>query len=68
MIEDYEKAGKDRKIETYLFILEHPPEGINHIREAIAKVNALKEEELLEFFQQLEPTVHPDLWKILTTQ
>ena len=68
LIDHYEQASADRQIEFYLFILEHPPEGINHIREAIAKINVLREEELLAFFQELEPTIHPDLWEVLTTK
>lgn len=52
--------------EVYIWLAEHPMEGVDPVRLAIASFESLTDEELLEYFQQLKAKIDPELWKLLT--
>ena len=56
----------EQKAELYIWLAEHPLPDIDPVRVAIASFNALHEDELPLFFEQLRQSLDPDLWDLLT--
>ena len=56
----------DEIAEVYVWLAEHPMEGIDPVRLAMASFEALHENEVLDFFNAMRAQMQPDLWKVLT--
>ena len=59
-------CSDDQIAEVYIWLGGRPPNQVDPVKLALAKISSLREDELPSFFEELRSTMSPELWKILT--